>query len=278
MKFGLQRKHGSLNSVPVFDAVAQGLTKLGHTVVDDTVDCDVPVLWSMLWHGRMQGNKHIYESAVAQKKKVLFLEVGGIKRNVTWKVGLNGINRLGYFGPQNNDDSRVKLLNLQLQEYKKGDNILICCQHDKSHQWRNQPTIQIYLDRIIQELRMYTDRKIIVRPHPRCPVTDIFSNYRNVELQSPKQIPNSYDDFDLVFDNVHAVINWSSNPGIHAVLNGTNAFVGPESLAYPVANKELKNIENPEEFDRNQWLNDYSYTEWTIEEISQGLPFSRLTF
>ena len=50
-----------------------------------------PVLWSMLWHGRMQGNKHIYESAVAQKESP-FLEVGGIKRNVTWKVGLNGIN------------------------------------------------------------------------------------------------------------------------------------------------------------------------------------------
>ena len=99
MKFGLQRKHGSLNCVPGCDAVAQGLTKLGHTVVNDTVDCDVPVLWSMLWHGRMQGNKHIYESAVAQKRKS-FLEVGGIKRNVTWKVGLNGIHRLGYFGPK----------------------------------------------------------------------------------------------------------------------------------------------------------------------------------
>ena len=54
MKFGLQRKHGLLNSVSVFDAVSEGLQKLGHTVVNDTLDCDVPVLWSMLWHGRMK--------------------------------------------------------------------------------------------------------------------------------------------------------------------------------------------------------------------------------
>ena len=100
----------------------------------------------------------------------------------------------------------------------------------------------------------------------------------NVELQNPKQIVNTYDDFDLGFENVHAVISYSSNPGIHAVINGTHAFVGPESLAYPVANKELKNIENPQIFDRNQWLYDYAYTEWTIEEIAKGLPFSRLTF
>ena len=74
MKFGLQRKHGSLNSVPVFDAVAKGLSKLGHTVVNDTTECDIPVLWSMLWHGRMKDNKKIYESALSQKKKVLFLD------------------------------------------------------------------------------------------------------------------------------------------------------------------------------------------------------------
>jgi hypothetical protein len=278
MKFGLQRKHGSLNSKPVFDAVAEGLTKLGHTVVNDTVDCDVPVLWSMLWHGRMKDNKKIYESALAQQKKVLFLEVGGIKRNITWKVALNGINRLGYFGPLDNDDSRAKLLGLKLKDIKKGDNILVCCQHDKSHQWRNQPSMQIYIDRLIHELRMHTDRKIIVRPHPRCPVENKLKNYKNVELQNPKQIVNTYDDFDLGFENVHAVISYSSNPGIHAVINGTHAFVGPESLAYPVANKELKNIENPQIFDRNQWLYDYAYTEWTIEEIAKGLPFSRLTF
>jgi hypothetical protein len=232
----------------------------------------------MLWHGRMKDNKKIYESALAQQKKVLFLEVGGIKRNITWKVALNGINRLGYFGPLDNDDSRAKLLGLKLKDIKKGDNILVCCQHDKSHQWRNQPSMQIYIDRLIHELRMHTDRKIIVRPHPRCPVENKFQNYKNVELQNPKQIVNTYDDFDLGFENVHAVISYSSNPGIHAVINGTHAFVGPESLAYPVANKELKNIENPQIFDRNQWLYDYAYTEWTIEEIAKGLPFSRLTF
>ena len=219
MKFGLQRKHGSLNSVPVFDAVAQGLTKLGHTVVNDTVDCDVPVLWSMLWHVRMKDNKKIYESALAQQKKVFFLEVGGIKRNITWNVALNGINRLGYFGPLDNDDSRAKLLGLELKEIKKGDNILVCCQHDKSHQWRNQPSMQIYIDRLVHELRMHTDRKIIIRPHPRCPVENKFQNYKNVVLQNPKQIINTYDDFDLAFDNVHAVISYSSNPGIHAVIN-----------------------------------------------------------
>lgn len=278
MKFGIYRKHGSLNSTPVFDAVEQGLKKLGHTVVSDDDNCDVPVIWSMLWHGRMQGNKQIYEKATQEGKKVLIIEVGGIKRNVTWKVGINGINRMADFGPAGNDSTRAKLLGLELKDHKQGDHILICCQHDKSHQWRNQPSMITYLDRIIHKLRMYTDRKIIIRPHPRCPVQDVFKIYNNVEIQNPKQLPNTYDDFDLQFSNVHAVISWSSNPGIHAIINGNHAFVGPESLAYPVANKDTVDIENPARFDCNQWLNDYAYTEWTVEEIAQSIPFSRLTF
>jgi len=29
--------------------------------------------------------------------------------------------------------------------------------------------------------------------------------------------------------------------------------------------------------DRTQWLNDYAWTEFTIQEISQGIPLKRLT-
>ena len=96
--------------------------------------------------------------------------------------------------------------------------------------------------------------------------------------QIPTMIENTYDDYDLHFSNEWAVISWSSNPGIHAVLNGIPAFVGEQSLAFDVANTDLSKIEQPNMPDRTQWLNDYAYTEWTIEEIAQGTPFSRLTF
>ena len=103
--------------------------------------------------------------------------------------------------------------------------------------------------------------------------------FKNVKRQAPKQIDNTYDDFDMSFDNVWATISWSSNPGIHSIINGIPAFVGPSSLAYPVANDIdfLHDIENPMTSDRQQWLNDYAWTEFTLEEISQGLPLKRLT-
>ena len=83
----------------------------------------------------------------------------------------------------------------------------------------------------------------------------------------------------MSFNNVHATVSYSSNPGIHSILNGVPAFVGTSSLAYDAANDIdfLHDIETPYKPDRQQWLNDYAHTEWTIEEISQGIPLKRLT-
>ena len=60
-------------------------------------------------------------------------------------------------------------------------------------------------------------------------------------------------------------------------MEGIPAFVGPSSLAWDVANKTLADINAPQQPDRQQWLNDIAYTEWTLEEISQGQPLLRLT-
>ena len=56
MKFSLFRDYGAQNSKPVFDAFANSLSSNGHVVVDNTYDCDVGVIWSVLWNGRMAPN------------------------------------------------------------------------------------------------------------------------------------------------------------------------------------------------------------------------------
>jgi len=278
MKFSLFTDYGSLNSPPVWDAVKLGLLKLGHTVDENNIDTDIPVIWSLLWHGRMIKNKIVWDKFRSQNKKVLVIEVGGIKRNSTWKVGINGINRLADFGPKNNDDTRVAQLGLDIRPWRtQGEHILLCLQHDKSEQWKNMPPLEQYVLETVQRLRQHTDRKIIVRSHPRCILPAQLRLY-NFVYEIPKQIDNTYDDFDLNFSNAWAVVSWSSNPGIHAVLNGIPAFVGEQSLAYDVANHDFSTINSPKTPDRQQWLNDYVHTEWTTEEIAQGIPFSRLTF
>ena len=137
--------------------------------------------------------------------------------------------------------------------------------------------MQTWVFETIDTIRQHTDRQIIVRPHPRCPVPGMEYEFSNVKIQHPQHVTGTYDDFDFDCTNAYAVVNWSSNPATHAVLQGVPVFVGPDSLAYDVGNTDLTKINNPTKPDRTQWLNDIVYTEWTIEEISTGFPIKRLT-
>ena len=274
MKFSLWTDYGALNSKPVFDAFANSLNNNGHNVAYNDTSADINVIWSVLFNGRMAGNKAVWE----QQKPTIVLEVGGIKRGTTWKVGLNGINRDAYFGPSGNSSDRVRLLGLQVKPWKyDGEYILIAGQHDKSLQWKDMPSMATWVHDTITFIRAQTDRPIIFRPHPRCPLPAIEYDFKNVKRQEPLQIKGSYDDFDMQFDNIWATVSWSSNPGIHSIINGVPAFTGPSSLAFDVAEQNLRNIENPLYGDRTQWLNDYAHTEYTIGEISQGIPLKHLT-
>ena len=276
MKFNLWTNYGALNSRPVFNAFANSLVDSGHTVVYNDNSADVDVIWSVLWHGRMARNKTIWEN----KKPTIVLEVGGINRGTTWKVGLNGINRDAYFGEQNNDRTRADHLGLVCKPWRSdGDFILVCGQHDKSLQWQNMPRMSNWFLETYDEIRKHTDRPIVFRPHPRCRLEHIERGLKNVHRQEPRHVNGTYDSFDMGFDNIHCTISYSSNPGIHSVIEGVPAFVSTHSLAYDVANDIdfLHDIENPMVPERTQWLNDYAHTEYTIEEISQGLALKNLT-
>ena len=277
MIFSLWNKNGAQNSQPIFDAFARSVVDSGHDVVYNSDHSDVDVIWSVLWHGRMAANKTIWDRNQDQSRPTVVLEVGGISRGTTWKVGLNGINRDAYFGPVVSDSNRAQRLGLTTQPWRKdGEYILVCGQHDKSLQWRDMPRMSNWFLQTYDTIRKHTDRPIIFRPHPRCRLEHIERGLRYVIRQEPKHIEGSYDDFDMGFDNVFCTVSWSSNPGIYSVINGVPAFVGPSSLAYPVAGHDLNLIEYPQTPDRTRWLNDYAWTEYTVDEIAAGLPLQRL--
>ena len=276
MRFSLWTHNGALNSRPVFDAFDHSLVAAGHDVLYNDINADVNVIWSVLWNGRMARNEAIWN----QTKPVIVLEVGGIKRGTTWKVGLNGINRDAFFGDIGNSSDRSKLLNLEVKSWRTdGECILIAGQHDKSLQWQTMPRMSNWFLNTYDEIRKHTDRPIIFRPHPRCRLEHIERGLKNVYRQEPRHVTNTYDDFDMGFDNVWATISYSSNPGIHSIIEGVPAFVSTHSLAYPAGNDIdfLHTIEQPVMPDRTQWLNDYAHTEYTIEEIAAGLPLKNLT-
>ena len=275
MKISLFNNFGAKNSVPVFQAIAQGLAAQGHTVVYHDPTADVAVIWSMLWSGRMRPNHEVYTSFRRQGRPVIVAEVGMIQRGQTWKIGVNGTG-IGSYNFDNLVPNRAAALGLSLKPWRSDANIVIAMQRPDSEQWHDQPPINQWLESTVAEIRKHSNRAIVIRPHPRsgCHIPP------GCLIDRPHFHSGSYDDFDFerVLDTAHCVLNWNSGPGPQAVIHGVPAFVGPTSLASPIANWDLSQIENPPRADRTQWLEQLAHTEWTVEEIKTGLPFQRLVF
>jgi hypothetical protein len=272
MRFKIYREYGALNSPPVFDALEQGLRHQGHTIV--TENEDVSVIWSVLWSGRMRQNKQIYDNCQQLGKPVMIVEVGNLKRGESWRISLNHINNLGKFANETNlDMSRPQKLGVALQEtpaIRRGE-ILIACQHQESLQWQGMPAMKDWVAETIEKIKQHTHRRIRVRYHPRSAFP---FKQSGVEIERPVRVPDTYDGFDI-FYNYHCVINHNSGPAVQAAINGIPILCDSSSLAADMSIK-WSELDKPYVPDRQEWFLKLCHTEWTVEEIRQGIPISRL--
>lgn len=272
MRLSYFPKSAARNSAPVITALMQGFQLHGVQPDLENHNSDMVVLWSQLWAGRMRPNQAIYQHYVSRGLPVLIVDVGSIQRNHTWRITLSGN---AYVAGRGYNSDRRHELGLELQPWQncRGDNIVIALQRPDSNQWQGQPDMQTWCDNMIAKIRTHSQRPIEIRPHPR---SAFQLRHRDATLVTPCRVAGTYDDVDFpaVFRRSWAVVNWNSTPGILAVRTGIPAFVGASSLAAPVANLDLARIENPEMPDREQWANDLAWTEWTVQEIAQGLPQS----
>jgi hypothetical protein len=262
------------NSTPVMTAMLNSLRNAGIATIENSMVADAVIVWSALWSGRMAPNKQIYEHYRSLDKSVIIVDVGDLYRGETWKIAINHINGLGYYGhTENLDMDRPRKLGISIAiNLSRNPTILIAAQHRHSLQLADQHHETWILEQIDQ-IRAVSDRPIVVRPHPRSPL-QINSLDNTITVEKPQKIANTYDSFDMHFD-YHAVINYCSGPGIQAAISGTRPIVGAYSLAAPVA-VTIDDLDQPYKTDRDQWLVEICHTEYTVKEIEQGLGLQRL--
>jgi len=280
MKIEAWPMHGPLNSENIFAKFLKSMQATGDDMcVNKETDGDVAVIWSVLWQGRMRNYKQIWERYRQANKPGIVLEVGGLRRNESFKIAINGVNRKADFADQDVDDTRWPLFKHTFKPWKQtGDNIIILGQHHASEQWNGMPSMNVWFEQQINEIRKHTTRPIQIRSHPRNPINFNFAKYKDVGLAPPVMDSNTIDDtnFKDTLKDAWAVINHSSNPAMEAVINGIPVFVSADSLCYDVGNHSLTHINNPKMPDRQEWANKLSYTEWFENEIEVGLPWRRI--
>ena len=270
LRISLFEQYGAIGSQPVFDAFKKGLSKNGTIIQSNIMDADVAVIWSVLWRGKMAQNKLIWDRFRKANKPVIVLESGTLDRGKLFRVGLNGINLGCYDYVTERDLHRPEKLGLKLLDWSvTGEHILLCTQHHTSQQWADKEDLRSYIENTITAIRKFSDRKIVLRSHPRNRVAhDIIGKFKNV-VHIPAKAINESDDFYQALENTFVTVNYSSSPGIESIIRGTPAIVGHKSLARPMGS-EFEEIESPRRPDRSQWFRDICHTEWSQEELEEG--------
>ena len=279
MKIAVFKDTAAKAGIPVMDAFIQSLQGEDYIVCknDQRPDADVVVIWSVLLN--MYGRKAIYKY-YKNRAKILVIEVGGLLRNETWRMGIGGINANADFANQIVDDSRVRKMGLTMHDWrdaKSGGPIYVCLQNTNSEAWTGG-NVDNWLHDIIEHIRYQTDRQIFIRQHPRhqTKIKHVINMHTNIAESRPIFTEGDKVDFLKKLQTAYCVVNYNSNPAIEAVLNGVPVVVDDSSLCRDVGNSLLCNINNLHTPERDTWLNKLSYCEWYVDEIAQGIPWQRL--
>lgn len=250
--------------------------------------CDLAIFFGS-WKNRDQFHHNLKRKIVKLVKNFIVFETPVLGRGVVtkslndewYRIGINGfLNNSGNFNNKNCDDKRLNIIKPKLKinvrpwrsKKNKGPIILVLqlpgdasmCNVDVN-KWALFCT---------QKIRSVTKRPIVIRKPQleRKFELDECLRYENVLIQN-----GTYENKLDTLINSWATVTFSSVMGVESIIAGCPTIaMHPASFAYEISSNNLEEVENPKMLDRSQWLNNLTYTTWSLDEIKKGLPWEHL--
>lgn len=253
-------------------AMVEGIQRHGLKVeelvigVDDWKPADVIVLNG--WRKPGNARTNIIDAQVAAGGKLLVMDRGFTFRKFYWSAGWGGIKAWADYRNRGMAEDRWRALRCrpEVRDWRTDGLHIVVMGQKHGDAAITDIDIDIWADATIRELRQYTDRPIVFRGHPRSELPH--------RVNEAIHLVGSFED---AMRDCWAVVVFNSTSAINAILAGVPAFVtGEGSMAGPVANSDLRDIENPAMPERRQWLNDLAYAQWSLEEMARGDAWKHL--
>lgn len=164
-----------------------------------------------------------------------------------------------------------RTLDIQLKDWRqKNAYVLICMQRDGGFSMKNLNPMD-WLQEKIPQIREHTDRQIIIRPHPGKP-----QDFTKFSSKGVLVIDSTKVSLVESLQNAHCAVFFNSSSAVAAICEGIPIFVDDKScVAWDVANKNLQEIENPQFYEREQWIYDLAAAHWSDEEGVRGKIFEK---
>jgi hypothetical protein len=236
------------------------------------VECDVAVIFG--WH------KHAFPPTAAkqpiidahQGRRLIVIESGFVRRGDYYQVGFGGFAGLADFRNAGSPSDRWESFGVPVHPWTipySGGAILVMgqlardtqVQHSDHRHWCRK-TVKFYDER---------GYNVFFRPHPR------------------EQEPSSYgiDKKYIIGGKIanalrgaRCVVTYNSTSAVDAILAGVPTITRHRgSIAYGVTGHNLELAFAPSllKFQREAWLAEIGYAQWTLDEMRRGLPWQHLS-
>ena len=181
-----------------------------------------------------------------------------------------------------------------------GDAIIIMCQKEGDSSllnlYKDYDSFYDWVEHIVIEITKYTDRPIILRPHPRnlsrgkkfsyklqnkFPKLNISVSENTDSLEDYLPNEKNQNKADGLYKDLaraYCVITYNSLSAIEAICEGIPTYAFEDgSMIWPIRQSNLANIERLDyNIDRTQWSYDIAYTQWTQREHANGESWAHL--
>jgi len=188
-------------------------------------------------------------------------------------------NFLNADSPADRWEKIKKNYNIDYRSWRtQGKHILLCTQPQDN--WSmDQMCPFTWAENTVQEIRKHTDRPIRLRPHPNHVDKCFFEmKKRNVDIDYCDLKERSVFRWNFLDEckGAWAMVTHNSTASVDSATYGIPTFVTSDlAMSYPVANTDLSKIESPNMPDRDQWLNDLGYANWSMHEVENGTVWRR---
>jgi hypothetical protein len=130
----------------------------------------------------------------------------------------------------------------------------------------------------IQEIRKYTTREIVIRPHPgKFDMAD-FAKFQSKEYvrQHVRVINPEQSTLLENLQSAYAAVFFNSSASVAAVLEGVPVWVDDASaVTWTVAHHDMSTIESPQQFSTGQWIHDLATAHWSDQDGKTGLIYQK---
>lgn len=173
--------------------------------------------------------------------------------------------------------SRDLKIELRPESINPNGHVLVCMQRDGGFAMKTLNPMT-WLDQKINDVRKYSKRKIFIRPHPGDYRPQDFVKYQQPNYQRAGVTVVDPLRTTLV-DNLKgawAAVFFNSSASVAAVCQGIPIYADDSScVSWKVANYDLRKLDQPQFFDRQQWIQDLAAAHWSDEESRQGLIYQK---